>query len=217
MPSVIHQQFLNLFKTYLIIGGMPASVYAWVAEHSINDIHRIHSDLVTTYRDDFSKYSGRIATSILDDVNKCIPTMLGHKFVYSRIDPNVKTNLLKSALALLTQARLCTKVTSVAGNGIPLAAEMNKKFFKMIGLDVGIISSMLGLKLNKIEPLNDINLVNKGALSEQVVGQLLRCIEPAYHDPVLYYWQREAKSSNAEIDYIIQHETNIIPIEVKIR
>jgi uncharacterized protein len=215
MPLAIHEKLLSLFKMYLIIGGMPAAVYAWRADPSINKINRIHHDLITAYRDDFAKYSGKIANSVLDDVLMSIPGMLGNKFIYSRVDKTLKSDTLKSALTLLVQARLCTKVTATAANGIPLAAEKNDKFFKVIALDVGLVSAMLGLKLNKIDVLEDINLVNNGGISEQAAGQLLRCIEPIYRDPELYYWQREAKSANAEVDYLLQHNGTIIPIEVK--
>src|SRR5690606_12506949 len=69
--------------------------------------------------------------------------------------------------------------------------------------------------LNQLLPFDEINLINKGSLAEQVVGQLFRSIYPPYIEPNLYYWLREEKQSNAELDYVIQFENKIIPVEVK--
>ena len=66
-----------------------------------------------------------------------------------------------------------------------------------------------------MKSLNDINLINSGGISEQVVGQLLRTIRPYYIEPRLFFWKRDEEGSNAEIDYIIQHQGSVIPIEVK--
>ena len=85
----------------------------------------------------------------------------------------------------------------------------------MISLDVGLVSAMLGLNLNQTRSTEDINLINNGGAAEQVTGQLLRTIDPYYIDPKLYYWIREKKCSSAEVDYLIQHNNMIIPIEVK--
>ena len=92
---------------------------------------------------------------------------------------------------------------------------MNDKSQKVISLDVGLTSAMLGLTLQSTLQLDDLTLINQGGVSEQVVGQLLRTIEPSYIDPALYYWNRSEKSSNAEIDYLFANEGKVIPIEVK--
>lgn len=68
---------------------------------------------------------------------------------------------------------------------------------------------MLNVRLDKVYQIKDINLINAGGLSEQVVGQLLRSIEPFYVSPALFYWARENKNANAEIDYLLQHGTTI--------
>ena len=100
-------------------------------------------------------------------------------------------------------------------NGVPLAAENNEKIFKTIFIDVGLASASLGLKLNALHNVQDINLVNRGGIAEQVAGQLLRTIEPFYIEPALYYWAREEKSASAEIDYLLNYNAMILPVEVK--
>ncbi|MBB72307.1 MAG: AAA family ATPase [Legionellales bacterium] len=215
IPEPIHQQLLRYFKEYLIIGGLPAAVSDWLERGSIEAVSQIHNDLLSTYRDDFAKYAGRLSTEILDEVLMSVPRMLGEKFVYSRVNKARQTESIKKALNLLAQARLCHIVKASHANGLPLGAEMNDKSQKVISLDVGLTSAMLGLTLQSTLQLDDLTLINQGGVSEQVVGQLLRTIEPSYIDPALYYWNRSEKSSNAEIDYLFANEGKVIPIEVK--
>ena len=86
VPTAIHQQLMQHFKEYIIVGGLPAAVASWIEERSLSDVNRIHYDLLSTYRDDFAKYAGRVSLSLLEDVLNAIPKMLGNKFVYSRIN-----------------------------------------------------------------------------------------------------------------------------------
>lgn len=215
LPSAIHEQLTTLFKEYLIIGGMPAVVSNWAAERSLNRVSQIQNDLLATYRDDFSKYKGRLAIERLDEVLNSIPKMLGQKFVFSRVNKTIQASTIKHVLDSLEKARISHRVQSSSANGVPLASEIKEKFFKEIFLDIGLCSTALGLNLNQINSTNEILLINNGGIAEQVVGQLLRTIELPYIEPVLYYWHREEAGSSAEIDYVIQHGNKIIPIEVK--
>lgn len=215
IPQAIHEELISNFKEYIIIGGMPAAVSSWIQQRSLFEINKIHYDLLATYRDDFAKYRGRLPIERLDEVMMSVPKFLGEKFVYSRVNPTIQTSAIKTALDLLCKARISHRVTSCAANGIPLQAELNDKFFKMIFLDVGLCSAALGLTLDQVFSLQDIFLINNGAIAEQVVGQLLRTIAPYYSEPMLTYWHREEKGSNAEVDYVIQHGNKVIPIEVK--
>lgn len=215
IPSAIHEQLTTLFKEYLIIGGMPAVVSNWVAERSLNRVSQIQNDLLATYRDDFSKYKGRLATERLKEALNSIPKMLGQKFVFSRVNKTIQASTIKHVLDLLEKGRISHRVQSSSANGVPLASEIKEKFFKEIFLDIGLCSAALGLSLNHINSTNEILLINNGGIAEQVVGQLLRTIERPYIEPALYYWHREEASSSAEIDYVIQHGHRIVPIEVK--
>ena len=106
-------------------------------------------------------------------------------------------------------------VVSCSANRVPLSAEIKENFFKEIFIDVGLCSASLGLSLHHINSINKITMINNSAISEQVVGQLLRTINPAYIEPALYCWHREESASNAKIDYIIQHGNQVAPIKVK--
>lgn len=178
-------------------------------------MHKFIDALLATYRDDFAKYPGRILQELLDEILTTVPKLLGEKFVFSRANKDVSSETLKKALQLLCMARVCHKVYATHGNGLPIGANIKNNFIKAIFLDLGLVSSFLDIKLHQIKKLDDLTLVNKGGLAEQAVGQLLRTIEPCYIEPQLYYWLREEKGSSAEIDYLIQLEGRVIPIEVK--
>lgn len=211
----IHEQLMGLFKEYIIVGGMPQAVSSWVNKRSLQAVSQVHHDLIATYRDDFAKYSGRMSTERLEDVLMAVPKHLGKKFVYSRVNPSIQIDAIKRSLDLLSKARVCHKVLGSAANGVPLAAEVQEKYLKVILLDVGLCSAILGLSLDQINLITELDLINKGGIAEQVVGQLLRTIAPPYVEPALYYWHREEKGSSAEIDYVIQYRNIVIPIEVK--
>lgn len=213
--KVIHERLLEEFNNYVLVGGMPAATSAWADTHSFVSANEIQHELFITYRDDFAKYSGRLDQQILVDTITAVPKMLGQKFKYSNVPSSANIAAIKQAIQLLCLARVCHAITSCAANGLPFAAEKNAKFFKIILLDVGLVSAAQGLSLINIEQKKDLNLVNMGAISEQVVGQLLRTLNPHYIEPELYYWLRETSKSNAEIDYVFAHQGQVIPIEVK--
>src|SRR3990167_3336509 len=215
IPIAIHNELMNLFKEYIIIGGMPQAVKSWISNNSLEDVSQIHNDILATYRDDFNKYNGRLSVDRINETMVSVPFFLGQKFMYSKVNPDVQTNSIKQALDLLSKARICHKVYGSAGNGVPLGAEIQEKYLKVIFLDVGLCSAQLGLSLDKLIGVSDLDLVNKGGISEQVAGQLLRTIFPFYLDPVLFYWHRSEKSSNAEIDYLMQYKGRVLPIEIK--
>ena len=194
---------------------MPATVSSWSKEKNLDTINQIHYDLLSTYRDDFSKYSGRLPLNRLEDIINSVPNQLGKKFVYNQANPDVGSNALKQGLELVSKARLFHQVFLTSANGLPLAAETNEKFFKVIMLDIGLCNVSLGLSLYELSSINELSMINNGSLSEELTGQLLRTLFPAYISPRLFYWQQTKKNSEAEIDYIIQHQSMIVPIEVK--
>ncbi len=215
IPIPIHEQLMGYIKEYILIGGMPEAVVSWAEHRSLETVAEIQQALLTTYREDFAKYSGKIATEYLNDVLIAIPKLLGEKFIFSKVNKNISSEPLKKALNLLCMARLCHKVSATYANGIPLGADVKENYFKMVLIDIGLGAAFLDLKLHQLKSTDGFSLVNQGGISEQLVAQLLRTIEPNYKDPSLYYWLREEKGAQAEIDYLVQHEGRIIPIEVK--
>jgi predicted AAA+ superfamily ATPase len=210
----IHQRALELFSEYCLVGGLPEVISDWIAKRDDGRRLQLQRDLITTYRDDFNKYRGRISVDLLRGVMDALPRQLGGRFVYSHVDGEAKHRDLKQALDLLRLARVCHRVEHTAGNGLPLGAETNPGLFKVILVDVGLAAVQLGLSRLDLRDLDTVVWANKGGLAEQFVGQHLRCLSQVYEDPGLFYWQRN-EGRQAEIDYVIQHGSHVVPVEVK--
>ena len=215
IPAAVHQELSLAMKEYLVVGGMPAAVQSWVGQQNLESVSQVHFDLLATYREDFAKYRGRLSIDRLEDVLTSIPRQLGKKFVYKHASAQVNTPPLKQALDLLVKARISHRAFATAANGLPLSAEINQKYFKVIFLDCGLTSASLGLSLHQLSSVSEISLINSGGIAEQLVGQQLRTLYPPFVPPSLHYWQRTEKGANAEVDYVIQHGHRILPLEVK--
>jgi uncharacterized protein len=213
--DVIHQKANRLFKEYMTVGGMPEAVATWIETGSLAKVSEVHNNLLNTYLDDFAKYAGKLALQHLHDALLALPRLLTNKMIYSRISATARHENIKKAVDLLCSARICHKVQATHANGIPLGGEIEPKTFKMILLDIGLASSLLGLQLHQFKSVDELMLINKGALTEQVIGQLLRLLSPYYVEPKLYYWCRQAASSSAEIDYLLQNNQQVLPVEIK--
>lgn len=205
IPIAIHHKLQDYLRMYVQIGGMPAVVQTYINQGAYYAIP-IQEDLLETYRHDFFKYKGRLEIQKLDSLLKSIPFQLGQKFVYSKADPTIQSVAARQILSLFNMARLTHTVQYSAGNHAPLAAEVKGKSFKQIFLDVGLVNRLLGSL--SVHPLT-------GGIAEQLAGQMLRCLSPFYVEPALYYWQREERGASAEIDYLIEHNGYVIPVEVK--
>lgn len=214
LPESLHEKAMSLYQEYCLIGGMPEVVDTWITHKQVTDCIQIQQDLLSTYRDDFHKYGGKIDPRLLSKIMMSVSRQLGNKFVYSHVDATFQIESIKKALHLLSMARVCTKIMHTSGNGIPLGAETNEKFFKTILLDIGLIAVQLGLSSMKPFDLKELILINKGGLAEQFVGQQIRIAQSFTSEPQLYYWQK-TKGGQAELDYIIQFGHKIVPIEIK--
>lgn len=111
-------------------------------------------------------------------------------------------------------ARLIYCVQHSSGNSLPLRAQVNPKDFKPLFLDCGLMMRMLHLKLSHLIEDN-IMLANRGAIAEQFVGQHLLGMNAYYEEPELFYWNREKRNSAAEVDYLVNLDGKIVPVEVK--
>ena len=214
LPESLHKKCLDLYQDYCLVGGMPEVVQEWINTKNLKSCIKIQQDLLATYRDDFHKYGGEINAGLLAKIMLSVSEQLGNKFIYSRVDPAKKNVRIKNALTRLSQAKVCTKVLHTAGNGLPLGAESNEKFFKVLMVDIGLISVQLGLSSTKHSEAKKIIFSNKGGLAEQFIGQQLRAAQTPLTDPQLFYWQRTG-GRLGEIDYIVQHGNRVVPVEIK--
>lgn len=211
----IHQKLLNLLGEYLAIGGMPEAVYSWQVEKNPLKCFEIHHALIDTYRQDFDKYAQKFQNKYLDVLFREVPRQLGTKFKYSAISTDYRKRDLAPCLDLLTTAGIIHPVTRSAGNGLPLGAEADPDDFKTVFLDVALSQTVLNLDLKSwfLQPQQEF--VNKGALVEAFVGQELLAYAYPSQKSKLFYWRRNSPGSEAEVDYLIQINDKIIPVEVK--
>lgn len=215
LPAVFHEKLLDLLKKFLILGGMPEVVTKYVAENDIRKCQRILDDLISSYQTDFSKYKARIPASRIREVFKAVVLQAGGKFVFRKASQDLNTGQIKEALELLIMSGLVLPVTHTSANGIPMGAEIDPKKRKMLLLDTGIFQRLLKLNISDLIFNTEFNLVNKGGIAEQFLGLEIVKNASCYEQTDLYYWHREALNSNAEVDYLIQKNSGIVPIEVK--
>lgn len=215
MPRSIHNDLMMLIKDFCVIGGMPEAVQVYVNSNSYLDCERVTSNILSTYRDDFTKYGQRVNSHRIEKVFSKTPLLIGQKFMYSQIDREEKTRDLKHALHLLEMARIVYRVPHSDANGLPLGAEINDRYFKTLFLDVGLVCRICGLSMADIQGIDDMMLINSGAICEQFVGQHLLYLGQSYESPQLFCWMRQQASANAEVDYLLSLGTHIIPVEVK--
>jgi len=215
LPEPLHQKLVEKLKTFFITGGMPEAVAEYAATGDFLKTGQVHTDLLLTYRDDFAKYKAKGSATLINEVFESVVRQAPGKFVYERAVAGAGVEQVKKSLNLLIMAGLVYPVTHTSGNGIPLGAEANIKFRKMLPCDTGLFLHLLGLNPAQLLVADDTELVNRGALAEIFAGlELLKhasCFEPAR----LYYWHREKRQSSAEIDYLVQAGGRVIPIEVK--
>jgi uncharacterized protein len=215
LDNLFHHKLVDYLKMFYLTGGMPESVKEYLQSGDILKSQKILDGLIESIKDDFAKYKNRSPVKRLEEVYNSISLQGGSKFVYSRIDSSSSHAPLKDALDLLIQAGLAYKVYHTSARGIPLGAQVKLKKFKVIPHDIGIHQRLLGLNAADIVKAENVMLINKGNIAEIFTGlELIKNASP-YSRAALYYWHKEKRGSNAEVDYIIQKAGNIVPIEVK--
>jgi predicted AAA+ superfamily ATPase len=215
LAEPVHQKLILLYKKFLIIGGMPEAVATYVNSKSLLDVQRVLDDLLISFQDDFAKYKSTVPTARLMEVFDAVTKQVATKFSYSYPNATLNNKQIKDAIELLKMAGLVFSVTHSAANGIPLGAEVNPKKTKYLLFDTGLFQRLIGLNLSDLLLNDDFDSINKGNIAELHVGLELIKNENPYQRSQLYYWQRDAKNSQAEVDYVCQFKDSIFPIEVK--
>jgi hypothetical protein len=211
----IHDKLLDYLRKFLVLGGLPEVVHSFAENRDYLQAQQILDRLITGYEDDFAKYKKRVPVSRLREVFRYIVFQAGKKFNVSKASESSNHAQIKEALELLEMAGLVYRVLHTAASGIPLGAEVNPKNFKVILFDHGIFQSILGMELSSYLTEKDFTMVNKGTLAEQYVGtEIIKNLAGIFR-PQLYYWHREKRGSNAEVDFLVQKNHEIIPLEVK--
>jgi len=215
LHEAVHNKVINLLKQFLVTGGMPEVVSEYIRTNDFLKCQQILDDLIISLKDDFSKYKKRVPSARILEVFNAIIEQQGQKFIYNKVGEEFNHKQIKEAVDLLIMAGLVIPVIHTSANGIPLGAELNHKKRKLLILDTGIFQRLLGLKISEILLVNNFEVINKGRIAELYAGLELLKSGSYYESKQLYYWHRENPKSNAEVDYVIQKEEQIIPIEVK--
>ena len=211
----VHSKILSLLRDYLFIGGMPGVLKRFTEDNSYLTAADEQENILATYRVDFNKYCGRAGTEQISKVFETVPRIIGRKVTYSKIDPDSKAQQAKRAINLLEQAHIVRRVRSTSGAGVPLAAGASEKRYKLVFLDVGLMQRLMGTRYRDWAENRDLFSGNTGAVAEQFVGQELAALNGINRDPGLYYWDRAARGSTAEVDYLAAIHGRVVPVEVK--
>jgi len=210
----VHNHLLTLVRQYLSVGGMPAIVDEYAKSQNLGTCQSTQTGILQTFRSDFGKYSKRVKLEHIHRVFDGAPRLVGQRFKYVHVDPELKSRELKEALHLLISAGLLHPIYATPASGLPLGARINKNKFKIQFLDVGLAQNACGLQA-EIAFQEDLLQINAGSLAEQFVGQEFL----AYEDPLrrreLFFWTRESPGSTAEVDFVISVDSKIYPVEVK--
>jgi predicted AAA+ superfamily ATPase len=212
---IFHEKLKIYLKKFLIIGGMPEAVHTYVSKGSLLEVQRILDDLIIAIQADFSKYKKQMPPASIKSVFGSIVQQVGKKYKYSNEYTSLSNPVIKQVIELLEMAGLVYPVIHSSCNGIPIGAEANPKKTKLLIFDTGIYQRILGLDVASLLLKDDFEVINKGNIAELFVGLELLKLNSSYEKTSLYYWHRESKSSQAEVDYVIQNQDAIIPIEVK--
>ncbi|MFA5904145.1 MAG: AAA family ATPase [Desulfobacula sp.] len=211
LDEPIQKMILSELRNYFFIGGMPACINNYRESGSMLDTFQVQSELLDSYRQDFSKYMPRIDPLCLDAVFLNAAKNIGEQVKYTRLNEGHSSQTNQKAFDLLAKARMIHKIPSCNPSGLPLGATANQKKFKAALLDIGLLQRLCQLPVELELKQENLLAIYRGKLAEQFVAQELL----AWHDSELFYWARDARSSNAEIDYLAVFKGNIYPIEVK--
>lgn len=212
IPAPVHKKLLRLVRLYYFIGGMPEVVETYNKTKGLTDVERIHESILRTLEYDFAKYGTRQQQEVLVKILRYVPRGVGKKFKYVHVDRTMRSERIKHALKLLEMSRIIHLVNNTKSGGLPLEQGRDDHSFKPLFLDTGLANHLLRLRLTGLE---DLVTVNEGGLAEQFIGQQLLTEPPYYLDRELFYWIREKRNAEAEIDYLLETDRGILPVEVK--
>ncbi len=208
IEEIFHNRLQEAYSNYLIIGGMPECVASWIKHKDPPKISQIQRELVTVYENDFSKHNGKVNSGRILMVFRSIVAQLAkpnEKFMYGAVREGGRARDFEEAIEWLVSAGMLIRVYNVSKMEHPLSAFDKLEQFKLFLFDTGLLKHMAGIDNGAILLKTDYQF--KGPLTENFVLQQLRGqfeVEPRYYS-----------DKNSEIDFVVQHGTEIIPIEAK--
>lgn len=210
--KMIHDKLVHLLKIYYFVGGMPEVVSSYVEDGSFANAREIQMRLLESYYDDFSKHPPQEILPRIQALWNSIPYQLAKenkKFIYNAVKQSARARDYETALQWLLDSGLIYKVSRISNAELPLMAFEDSNAFKLYMLDIGLLGAIVGLQSKTIVEGNEYFKQFKGALTEQFVLQSLKNIS----NTKIFYWTNQ--ESTAEVDFVIQYQDRVIPIEVK--
>ena len=205
-------KYIEWLKKYYYIGGMPEVVNDFVKNNDYKKARKIQENILSAYTSDFSKHISSTGKLKIDLLWESIPNQLtqeSKKFVYKKIKQGARADEFEEALSWLINCGLVYKINRITKPALPIKAYEDTKAFKLFILDVGLLCALSKLPARTLIDGDKIFTEFNGALAEQYVLQQLKTLE----DMEVAYWI--SKSGNAEIDFVIQTDGYVIPVEVK--
>lgn len=214
LNAPLHEILLEEVKRYCWLGGMPAVLDAWISQSNYNLCEEVQSEILLSYRQDFNRYAKDHQIPYLERMFSSVGQQLGQKFKYVTVDPDIRAKDLKEALALLELAGIIYRAYHTSAQGLPLSSGKEDKRFKVYLCDTGLLQRLLNVTMKDwlFQPLT---VKHSGNIAEQFVQQEYIAYTMQQTPPELFYWHREEKQSNAEIDFLFLKNRKIIPVEVK--
>ena len=212
MITMFRTKFEERLRQYYYVGGMPAVVSAFAEGGDIEHVRNLQNGILESYERDFSKHAPAIEVPRIRMVWQSVPAQLSkenRKFVYGVVKEGARAKDFELAIEWLKDAGLIYKVNRSKKGQLPLAAYEDFSAFKIFMSDIGLMGAMSKLPAQSLLSGNALFSDFKGALTEQYVMQQLK----TNSNLAIYYWS--ADSSRGEIDFLLQRDCDIIPVEVK--
>lgn len=211
----LHRKCLARLRDFFIVGGMPEAVQVFANTGQYTDVRDVHGSILQTYKDDFSKYTLGAGLEKIRSIFEKSPQLIGEKITYRSFHPDWKAADIRTAIELLVRAGILIKVIHSDASGLPLGGQEHPTIYKPYFLDVGLVITSWNTDDIQLTSFIDGKFFDEGALSEQFCAQTLLSHGKSSFNRSLYYWLREGKSTNAEVDFLITLQNTLIPVEIK--
>ena len=210
--SLLHEKYTKLLREYYFVGGMPEAVKTFIATNDANIVRQVQNNILTLYRSDMSKHVSPNEATRISMVWQSIPSQLAKenkKFVYGAVRSGARAKDFEMAIQWLIDAGLTYRIPRVREVGLPLKFYEDFNAFKLFILDVGLLGALSEMEPAQMLISNKAMTESKGAFTENYVLTQLVCQQSVF----TYYYSRD--DARLEIDFLVQHKGEIVPIEVK--
>jgi len=211
LPEPFHQKLCELLKKYFFVGGMPEAIASFIQQEDYEEVRKIQNNIIKTYLLDFAKHAPSHEIIRLTQIWNSVPKQLAKenkKFIFSAIEKSARAREYEIAIEWLANAELILKAYNLTTPKLPLMGYGDTNAFKVYLLDVGLLSALAQIQPQYLLKPNGLFSEYKGAFTENFVAQELH----AHLLQSLYYWSSE---NRAEVDFIVPHQNEIVPLEVK--